>query len=128
MHIIFATLASAGWLFISGAVVFAGLLPRWFQQHFGEITRPPKELPLWAVAVEKALQGLGLALLVSWTSVPVANVGVIALLLVTATYLFSTYANYRVKWTPVLVIAAIDALRIIVAIVLVGVILGHQLI
>ncbi len=128
MHLFIATLATAAWLFISGAIVFAALLPNWFQVHFGAITRPVKELPLWAVAVEKILQGLGLTLLVLWTTMPAAKVSTVALLLVTGTYLFSTYANYRVAGKPVFIIALIDGLRIFVGVVIAAMILGRPLI
>jgi len=60
MQPIYAILASGIWLFLSGALVFAVLLPKWFKANFAQITRDEKDIPLWAVALEKLLQSLGL--------------------------------------------------------------------
>ena len=128
MQPIYAILASGVWLFLSGALVFAVLLPKWFKANFGQITRDEKDIPLWAVALEKLLQSLGLVLAVLWTNQPIFVLIAIPLLLVTATYLFSTYANYRVNGKAVVVIAVLDALRLIIAMILVGSILGRALI
>ena len=128
MQPIYAILASGIWLFLSGALVFAVLLPKWFKANFGQITRDEKDIPLWVVALEKLLQSLGLVLMVLWTNQPILVLIVIPLLLVTATYLFSTYANYRVNGRAVIIIAVLDALRLIIAMILVGLILSRALI
>jgi len=128
MQPIYAILASGVWLFLSGALVFAVLLPKWFKANFGQITRDEKDIPLWVVALEKLLQSSGLVLMVLWTNQPILVLIVIPLLLVTATYLFSTYANYRVNGRAVIIIAVLDALRLIIAMILVGLILGRALI
>lgn len=128
MQPIYAILASGIWLFFSGAILFAVVFPKWFKANFGEIIRDEKEIPLWAVALEKLLQSLGLVLVVQWTQQPILVLIAIPLLFVTATYLFSTYANYRVNGKAVLVIAMLDAVRLIVAMILVGLILGRALI
>ena len=128
MQPIYAILASGIWLFLSGALVFAVLLPKWFKANFGQITRDEKDIPLWVVALEKLLQSLGLVLMVLWTNQPILVLIVIPLLLVTATYLFSTYANYRVNGRAVIIIAVLDAVRLIIAMILVGLILGRALI
>ena len=128
MQSIYATLASGIWLFLSGALVFAVLLPKWFKANFGQITRGEKDIPLWAVALEKLLQSLGLVLSVLWTNQPILALIALPLLFITATYLFSTYANYRVNGRAVLIIALLDALRLIVAMVLVGLIMGRALV
>ncbi len=126
--LIYAILAGGAWLFFSGALVFAVILPAWFQSQFGEIIRDPKKLPLWAVALEKILQSLGLCLLVLWTNLSIALLCIVPILLVSATYLFSTYANYRVKGKAVVIVAVLDAVRIAVAMVFVGLILGRNLV
>jgi hypothetical protein len=128
MQIVYAILASGVWLFFSGALVFAVLLPKWFKANFGQITRDEKDIPLWAVALEKLLQSLGLVLIVLWTNQTILVLTALPLLFITATYLFSTYANYRVNGRAVIVIALLDAIRLIVAIILVGLILGRALI
>jgi len=128
MQPIYAILASGVWLFLSGALVFAVLLPKWFKANFGQITRDEKDIPLWVVALEKLLQSSGLVLMVLWTNQPILVLIVIPLLLVTATYLFSTYANYRVNGRAVIIIAVLDAVRLIIAMILVGLILGRALI
>lgn len=128
MYTLVVTLVIAVWLFLSGAIVFAVFMPKWFRTHFGTIIRNDKDLPIWAVAVEKLLQGLGLTLLVQASSQSVTRLFSIPLLLVSGTYLFSTYANYRVKGRPVIVIALIDALRVYIGIVIAGALLGHALI
>ena len=128
MQPIFAILASGLWLFFSGAILFAGILPKWFKINFGQIIRDEKEIPLWAVALEKLLQSLGLVLLVLWTNQTILILTAIPLLFVTATYLFSTFANYRVSGRAVVVVAIFDAIRMVGAIVLVGLILGRALI
>ena len=128
MQPIYAILASGVWLFLSGALVFAVLLPKWFKANFGQITRDEKDIPLWVVALEKLLQSLGLVLMVLWTNQPILVLIVIPLLLVTATYLFSTYANYRVNGRAVIIIAVLDAIRLMIAMILVGLILGRALI
>ena len=112
MRVVLSVLAVGGWLFVSGAIVFAGILPGWFSVHFGAIARDPKALPVWAIAIEKVLQACGLVLLLCVTTAPVWMLVPIPLLLVSATYLFSTYANYKVPGKPVVVIAAIDAVRL----------------
>lgn len=128
MQTVLASLAAATWLFFSGALVFAMALPRWFQFNFGHIARDPKESPrIIVIAVEKLLQAVGLVLLVTWSQKPIAHVALIPLLLVACTYLFSTYATYRVKSKPVITIAVIDAIRLIMALVLVGWMLGRQI-
>lgn len=63
MRLFLAALAAAAWLFVSGAILFAAVLPDWFAHAFGAIVRDPKDLPLWAVGLEKLRQGVGLALL-----------------------------------------------------------------
>jgi hypothetical protein len=128
MVTLLAVLAAGAWLFFSGAILFTGLLPVWFERHFGTIIRDKKDLPLWAVAVEKLFQAFGLVLLVFWTSQAIVVLAAVPLLLVTATYFFSTYANYRVKAKPVLVVALLDGLRLIGALILVGLILGRPLV
>ncbi len=67
-------------------------------------------------------------MLVQASTQPVLKLYAVPLLLVTGTYLLSTYANYRVKGRPVVVIAALDGLRIFVAIVIVGAVLDHSFI
>jgi hypothetical protein len=124
----FAALAAAAWLFISGAILFAVALPHWFQTHFGHIARDKKTLPLWAIIFEKLLQGVGLCLLVLWSNVPIVYLSLIPLLLVTGTYLFSTYATYNVEARPVVWIAVIDGARIEVALAIVGLVLGKGLV
>ena len=128
MQTLWATLAAGAWLFFSGAVLFAGLLKQWWADNFGELTRDPKSLPIWAVVLEKLAQGLGLALLVYWTTGTAAQIVAIPLLLVSTTYLLSTYANYRVRGGPVVVIAALDAVRMIVATVIVALVFGRPLV
>ncbi|MCE9647345.1 MAG: hypothetical protein K8S20_15215 [Chloroflexi bacterium] len=128
MQPVYAILASGTWLFLSGAILFAVVFPKWFKTNFGQIVRDGKEIPLWAVAIEKLLQSLGLVLAVQWTQHSILVLIALPLLFVTATYLFSTYANYRVNGRAVLVIALLDALRLIVAMILVGLILGRALI
>jgi len=128
MQAIYAILASGLWLFLSGALLFAGLLPKWFKTNFGQIIRDEKDIPLWAVALEKLFQSLGLVLLVLWTNQPILVITAIPLLFITATYLLSTYANYRVNGRAVIIIAVLDALRLVVAMILVGLILGRVLI
>ena len=125
MQALLATIAAAAWLFLSGALVFAAWLPRWWAEHFGAIIRDPKSLPIWAVGLEKLAQGLGLTLLVEWTSRSAAQIVAIPLLLVSATYLLSTYANYRVEGRAVSVVAIIDAIRVIGGVAIVSVILGR---
>ncbi len=114
---------SALWLFLSGGVEYSLVLPRWLKKNFGNITREQKDTPVWAVASEKLLQGLGLALLVSWTTVSLVQLSIIPLLLISATYLLLTYANYKVAFKPVLVLTVIDAARVLVALYIVGLIL-----
>jgi len=128
MQPIYAILASGIWLFLSGALVFAVLLPKWFKVNFGQIIRDEKDIPLWAVALEKLLQSLGLVLVVLWTNQPIFVLIALPLLFVTATYLFSTYANYRVNGRAVIIIAVLDAIRLMIAMILVGLILGRALI
>jgi len=128
MQPIYAILASGIWLFLSGALVFAVLLPKWFKANFSQITRDEKDIPLWAVALEKLLQSLGLVLVVLWTNQPIFVLIALPLLFVTATYLFSTYANYRVNGRAVIIIAVLDAIRLMIAMILVGLILGRALI
>ena len=128
MQPIYAILASGIWLFLSGALVFAVLLPKWFKANFAQITRDEKDIPLWAVALEKLLQSLGLVLVVLWTNQPIFVLIALPLLFITATYLFSTYANYRVNGRAVIIIALLDAVRLIIAMILVGLILGRALI
>jgi hypothetical protein len=128
MQSLLASLVAAAWLFLSGALVFAVALPRWFQFNFGHIARDPKESPrIIAIAIEKLLQGLGLVLLVTWSQKPIFHLVLIPLLLISCTYLFSTYSTFRVKSKPVIAIAAIDAVRLSVALVLVGLMLGRPI-
>ena len=128
MHILLASVIGAAWLFFSGALVFALALPRWFQFNFGHIARDPKESPrIMVIVVEKLLQGSALALLVIWSQKAICYLSIIPLLLVSFTYLFSTYATFRVKSRPVIAIAAIDSVRLIIAMVLVGLILGREI-
>ena len=128
MQIVYAILASGIWLFFSGALVFAVLLPKWFKANFGQITRGEKDIPLWAVALEKLLQSVGLVLAVLWTNQTILVLTALPLLFITATYLLSTYANYRVNGRAVIVIALLDAIRLVIALVLVGLIMGRALI
>jgi hypothetical protein len=123
MRFSLAVVAAAGWLFISGAVIFAALLPGWFAQHFGAIVRDPKDLPLWAVGVEKLGQGVALALLLKLSSAPVWQLVAIPLLLVSGTYFFSTWANYRVAIGPVAAVAALDGVRMAAALFLAAAVL-----
>ena len=128
MQTLLATAVAAIWLFFSGALVFAAALPRWFQSNFGHIARDPKESPrMLAIVIEKLLQGLGLALLATWSQKTISQLVIIPFLLVACTYLFSTYATFRVKSRPVIAIAAIDTVRLIIALVLVGWILGREI-
>lgn len=128
MQTLIAAVIAATWLFFSGALVFAVALPRWFQINFGHIARDPKESPRIAViVVEKLFQGFGLALLVEWSPKAISHLVIIPLLFVCCTYLFSTYATFRVKSRPVIAIAAIDAVRLIIALVFVGWILGREI-
>jgi len=128
MQPLLATVIAAAWLFFSGAIVFAVVLPRWFQFNFGHIARDPKESPrIIAIAIEKLLQGFGLALLVAWSQEAISHLVIIPLLLVCCTYLFSTYATFRVKSRPVIAIATIDAVRLIIALVFVGLIFGREI-
>ena len=126
-HVVFGTIAAAVWLFLSGAIIFAGLLPKWWAEHFGQILRDPKTLPIWAVALEKLGQGFALALLVDWTTRPAVKIVVIPLLLVSATYLFLTYANYKVEGKATVLVALTDAVRMIGAVVIVSLIFGRAL-
>lgn len=128
MQTLLATAVAAIWLFFSGALVFAVALPHWFQSNFGHIARDPKESPrILAIVIEKLLQGLGLALLVTLSQKTISQLVIIPFLLVACTYLFSTYATFRVKSRPVIVIAAIDTARLVIALVLVGWILGREI-
>jgi hypothetical protein len=128
MHPVLASLIAATWLFFSGALVFAVALPRWFQSNFGHLARDPKESPRFlALVIEKLCQGLGLVLLVTYSNKAIFHLVPIPLLLVSCTYLFSTYSTFRVKSRPVIAIAVIDAVRLIIALVLVGWILGREL-
>jgi|GEM_PF-6941346 len=129
MQILLASIIAAAWLFFSGAVVFALALPRWFQFNFGHLARDPKESPrMVAIVLEKLLQGFGLALLVIWSQKAICYLAIIPLLLVSCTYLFSTYATFRVKSRPVIAIAVIDAVRLIIALLFVGLILGREIV
>ena len=128
MQSLLASLVAAAWLFISGALVFAVALPRWFQFNFGHIARDPKESPrIIVIAIEKLLQGLGLVLLVTYSQLAISHLVAIPLLLVSCTYLFSTYSTFRVKGRPVITIAIIDAVRLIIALVFVGLMLGRDI-
>jgi hypothetical protein len=128
MQSLLACFTAAAWLFLSGALVFAVALPRWFQLNFGHIARDPKESPrIILIVIEKLLQGLGLVLLVTGSQKVISHLVLIPLLLVSCTYLFSTYSTFRVKSRPVIAIAIIDALRLIVALVFVGLILGREI-
>jgi hypothetical protein len=128
MQTLLASVIAAAWLFFSGALVFALALPRWFQSNFGHIARNPKESPrIMMIVIEKLLQGLGLALLVTCSQKAICYLAIIPLLLVSCTYLFSTYATFRVKSRPVIAIAIIDAVRLIIALVFVGLILGREI-
>jgi hypothetical protein len=128
MQTLLAAGIAAVWLFFSGALVFAVAIPRWFQLKFGHIARDPKEGPRMIVIVmEKLAQGFGLALLVTWSQQVISHLVVIPLLLVSCTYLFSTYATFRVKIRPVIAIAVIDAIRLIIALVIVGWVLGRPI-
>jgi hypothetical protein len=128
MQSLLASLAAAAWLFFSGALVFAVALPRWFQSNFGHIARDPKESPrIILIAIEKLLQGAGLVLLITYSQKAISHLVLIPLLLVSCTYLFSTYSTFRVKGRPVIAIAVIDAVRLIIALVFVGLILGRQI-
>jgi hypothetical protein len=129
MQILYAALAAAAWLFISGAIVFAVILPKWFQVHFGHIARGAGDNSrLWAIAIEKILQGFGLALIIKWSQTSILHLTVIPLLLMASTYLFSTYTTFRVAAKPVLSIAVIDAVRLIAALFIAGLILGRALV
>ena len=128
MQSLLASLVAAAWLFFSGAIVFAVALPRWFQTNFGHIARDQKESPrIMMIVIEKLLQGAGLVLLVTWSQKAISHLVFIPLLLVCCTYLFSTYSTFRVKSRPVIAIAFIDAVRLIIALVFVGLILGRQI-
>ncbi|PSL49462.1 hypothetical protein CLV51_101795 [Chitinophaga niastensis] len=127
IHFLIAMLAAAAWLFISGAIIFAALLPRWFQAHFGHIARDKTDLPLWAIIIEKLLQGAGITLLIYWSSQPVIYLSIIPVLLVTGTYFFSTYATYNVKARPVGWIALMDGARLVIASIVSGLLLGRAL-
>ena len=128
MQPLLASLTAAVWLFFSGALVFAIALPRWFQSNFGHIARDPKESPrIIAIVIEKLLQGLGLVLLVTYSQKAISQLMLIPLLLVSCTYLFSTYSTFRVNSRPVIAITVIDAVRLIIALILVGLILGRNI-
>lgn len=126
MRDILAILASGIWLFISGLVVYVGILPEWNKTHFGHISRAAKDFPIWAAIAEKIFQAVALTLLVRWTKVSVLTLLAIPLLLVCASYA-STYADYKVAGRPVVILTLIDGVRIGGALLIVGLILGHSL-
>ncbi|HUC88157.1 MAG TPA: hypothetical protein VMR95_03340 [Candidatus Binatia bacterium] len=127
MRDVLAIVLSGIWLFGSGIFVYVGVLNKWNEKHFGHISRDTKSFPIWAAIAEKILQAVALTLLVRWTNVALLPLLAIPVLLVCASYL-STYADYRVSGRPVLVLTVIDSLRIGVALVIVGLTIGHTII
>jgi len=127
MRDLLAILASGVWLFISGIVVYVGILPKWNKIHFGHISRAAKDFPIWAAVAEKVFQAVALTLLVRWTNVSLLALLAIPLLLLCASYT-STYADYKVAGRPILILTLIDGVRIAGALIIAGLILGHSLV
>ncbi|NLR77983.1 hypothetical protein [Chitinophaga eiseniae] len=128
MQTLLSILLSSLWLFGSGAVVFAILLPKWFEQNFHLVARDKKDFKFIPVLTEKILQSVGITLLVKWTVQPVIVLTAIPLLLISCTYLLQTYSTYKVEWRPVCRIALIDSCRIIVAVIIAGLIFSREII
>src|SRR6476469_10935348 len=117
-----STLAVAVLLFASGAVIFAVLFKDYFGRELGHLFRPKKEFKLGGVILEKLVQGLLLSLLYRHmapvSSTPLLNglaFGALAGALMEATYLFTTWVNYRVRLAPVAVNASLGYVRMLVA-------------
>jgi hypothetical protein len=127
MKDLLAIVLSGIWLFVSGIFVYAGILNRWNEKHFGHISRDTKSFPIWAAIAEKILQATALTLLVRWTRVSLLTLLAIPILLVCASYM-STYADYRVKGRPVIVLTLVDSIRIAGALLIVGLILGRSIV
>ena len=128
--LIISTGAVALLLFVWGGVVFAALMKDYFAREFGHLFRPPKEFKLGGQLMENLVQGLLLSLLyrraLPFSPVPALDglaFGALVGALLGATYVFSTWVNYRTRLQPVLVTAAFGYARMLVAGVLLGVIL-----
>lgn len=128
MQTFLSILLSSLWLFGSGAVIFAILLPKWFEQNLHLVARDKKDFKFIAVLTAKVLQSVGITLLVKWTTLPVAILTAIPLLLLSCTYLLQIYSTYRVNWKPVCRIALIDSGRIIVYVVIAWLVFSREII
>jgi hypothetical protein len=122
-----AIILSGVWLFGSGVFIYVGVLNKWNQKHFGHISRDTKSFPLWAAVAEKVLQAIALTLLVRWTNVSLLTLLAIPLLLVCASYA-STYADYKVAGRPVALLTIVDGVRMGVALIIVGTVLGRAIV
>ncbi len=122
-----AIILSGLWLFGSGIFVYVGVLNKWNQKHFGHISRDTKSFPIWAAIAEKILQAVALTLLVRWTRVALLTLLSIPILLVCASYM-STYADYKVKGRPVIILTVIDSIRLAGALVIIVLILGRSIV
>jgi hypothetical protein len=120
-----AIVLSGVWLLGSGIFIYVFALNSWNEKHFGHISRDTKSFPIWAAILEKVFQAVALTLLVRWTKVGVLSLLAIPILFVWASYT-STYADYKVKGAPVIILTIIDSLRLGLALIIVGLILGHR--
>ena len=120
-----ATVSVAAVLFVWGGVVFVLVLKNYIPRTLGHVFRPAADAKVGWIVVEKLAQSFVLVLLYQHM-MPINPLvfGVLTGALLQLTYVFQTWINYKVDLAPVLVIAALDLPRSLVAGLVLGAILG----
>ena len=121
-----STVLTALFLFFWGWL-FAVLLKKSSVEHFGQVSRPEKEIKVWAIGLEKLAQGFLLTLiyrqLVPFVEVTWLNglaFGALVGALLEVTYFFSMWVNFRVGLRGVLVNSLVGWARMTLAGILVS--------
>ena len=126
MRFFLAVLAATLVLFFLGAFEVIVLLPNYIHTHFGNFMRPPGDVRLWAIVLEKLIQSIFLVVVhrsispAKCSFAQAAKLGALIALLLEGAWVLSMWNFYPLQFIPLLLLGVCDALRLWLAYIAAG--------